>query len=333
MKRFAALLLALGMVFGSLTLRNSMDASSTDSNKSGGGNSAGSADEFRLTCASDLELVCAKLAETNSALSVTIELPGTTADSLTSLADGADPGFDAWLTVGPWAEIVQDNRSFAGNPGAILGETSAVLGSSPAQILTLNTQEQRLKDACGGAITWKCLGANPSLPQPQSVGMESPDTGAGLAVLADATNSYFGSSDYSATDFEDAAFIGWFEQLTKKSRNSDLGRQTVLVRALTAAGTYTTVGALRSQVESLKSGTGKYNVIAAPKDAPAQPVVAQVRLVPARGVDTNGALDRVDREALTTLLKESNWNVSPKQPDSNMPAAGVLQVLRDMWEP
>ena len=332
MKRIGALILALGMIFGSLALKNSTTTDNPDSQKSGGGESASPDAKFRLNCSTELADICAELQGTEPNLKVKTEEAGVTADRLTLLSDGTDPGFDAWLTVGPWAEIVQDNRSFTENAGVILGKASRVLGSSPAQIVTSKSGESALEGACGGTITWKCLGENQSLPQPQSIGMASPNTGAGLAVLADATNSFFGSNSYSATDFEDAAFIGWFKQLTYKSQDFALGEQTVLERAVAAAGTFTTVGALSSEVASLPTSTKKFNPLPAPKGAPAQPVIAQVRLVPATGITAKDALDQVNIEALTQLLKDSNWNTTDPDPDSNMPDAGVLQVLRDMWD-
>jgi hypothetical protein len=151
-------------------------------------------------------------------------------------------------------------------------------------------------------------------------------------VLADATNSFFGNKSYSASDFEDAAFIGWFKQLTNKSQDFALGEQTVLERAVAAAGTFTTVGALSTEVESLKTTSSKFNAVPAPKDAPDQPVIAQVQLVPATGITAQDALNQVNSEILTQLLKNSNWNTTDPDPDSNMPDAGVLQVLRDMWD-
>jgi hypothetical protein len=326
MKRLAAIVLAIGMVFGALALRNSLEKNTPAQTATGRDS------PFRLNCSTELADVCAELQGTEPNLIVKTEEAGVTADRLTLLSDGTDPGFDAWLTIGPWAEIVQDNRSYTENKEAILGTPSSVLASSPAEIVTSKAGEATLKAACGGAITWKCLGANQSLPQPQSIGMASPNTGAGLAVLADATNSFFGNNGYSATDFEDATFPGWFEQLTKKSQDFALGEQTVLERAVAAAGTFTTVGALSTEVESLETTSSKFNSVPAPKDAPDQPVIAQVRLVPAAGITAQDALNQVDSDALTQLLAESNWNTSDQDSPSNMPAAGVLQVLRDMWD-
>ena len=326
MKRLAAIVLAIGMVFGSVALRNSLEKN-TQAQTATGGDSP-----FRLNCSTELADICAELEQTEPNLTVKIEEAGATADRLTLLPDGTDPGFDAWLTVGPWAEIVQDNRSFTENAGAILGKASRVLGSAPAQIVTSKSGESALEAACGGAITWKCLGENQSLPQPQSIGMASPNTGAGLAVLADATNSFFGDNSYSATDFEDAAFIGWFEQLTKKSRTVQLSRKTPLDDAVAKQGSFSTVGALSSEVASLPTSSKKFNPVPAPKGAPAQPVIAQVRLVPAAGITAQDALDQVNSDAFTQLLKDSNWSTTDLDRKSNMPAAGVLQVLRDMWD-
>ena len=326
MKRLAAIVLAIGMVFGSVALRNSLEKN-TQAQTATGGDSP-----FRLNCSTELADICAELEQTEPNLTVKIEEAGATADRLTLLPDGTDPGFDAWLTVGPWAEIVQDNRSFAENAGAILGKASRVLGSAPAQIVTSKSGESALEAACSGTITWKCLGENQSLPQPQSIGMASPNTGAGLAVLADATNSFFGDNSYSATDFEDAAFIGWFEQLTKKSRTVQLSRKTPLDDAVAKQGSFSTVGALSSEVASLPTSSKKFNPVPAPKGAPAQPVIAQVRLVPAAGITAQDALDQVKTDALTQLLKDSSWKTTDLDRKSNMPAAGVLQVLRDMWD-
>ena len=326
MKRLAAIVLAIGMVFGSVALRNSLEKN-TQAQTATGGDSP-----FRLNCSTELADICAELEQTEPNLTVKIEEAGATADRLTLLPDGTDPGFDAWLTVGPWAEIVQDNRSFTENAGAILGKASRVLGSAPAQIVTSKSGESALEAACSGTITWKCLGENQSLPQPQSIGMASPNTGAGLAVLADATNSFFGDNSYSATDFEDAAFIGWFEQLTKKSRTVQLSRKTPLDDAVAKQGSFSTVGALSSEVASLPTSSKKFNPVPAPKGAPAQPVIAQVRLVPAAGITAQDALDQVKTDALTQLLKDSSWKTTDLDRKSNMPAAGVLQVLRDMWD-
>ena len=331
MKRIGALLLAVGMIFGSLALRNSMNSDNPDSQKSGGSDSASSDAKFRLICSTELADICAELQGTQPNLTVKTEEAGATADRLTLLPDRTDPGFDAWLTVGPWAEIVQDNRSFTENKGAILGKASQVLGSSPSQIVTSKSAESELETACGGTITWKCLGENQSLPQPQNIGMASPNTGAGLAVLADATNSFFGSNGYSATDFEEAAFIGWFQQLTEKSRTVQLSGKTPLDDAVAKQGSFTTVGTLSSEVASLPTSSKKFNPVPAPKDAPAQPVIAQVRLVPAAGITAQDALDQVKTDNLTQLLTDSNWNTADPDPKSNMPVAGVLQVLREMW--
>jgi len=335
MKRLAAVLLAVGMIFGSVALRNSVEKVNTGDDSgstSGKASEANPGAKFRLKCASDLVKVCKGLQAKNDLLVVSIEPAGTTADTLTKLADRKKPDFDAWLTVGPWAEIVNDNRKFTGKSGQVLAGPSKVLASSPTKIGTLEEFAAALTEACSGSITWKCLGENPSLPQPQSIGMASPNTGVGLAVLTDATNSYFANNDYSVADFEDQAFIGWFEQLTKKSRAARLSTQTPLEVAIAKQGAFTTVGAVDAEVQALQTFGQKYTAVAQPKDAPAQPVQAQVQLLPAAEQSADKALEQVDRQLLNEQLAAAKWNIKSVAAQSNMPSPGVLQVLRAMWD-
>ncbi|MEX0767086.1 MAG: hypothetical protein WD029_01265 [Microthrixaceae bacterium] len=336
MRRFAAVLLAVGMIFGSLALRNSVETAeeSADSSASGsGGDSAQNADgRFRLLCASDLEEICTKLGDQNESLIVSFETAGTTADRLTELNKSEDPGFEAWLTVGPWEKIVQDNRSFANDSDQVLAEPSKVLASSETVIMSLTSAQPDVEQACGGPITWKCLGENQTLPKPQSIGIPSPNTGLGLAVLADATNSYFGNSEYSSVDFESEGFPAWFEQLTQKSRTLQQSSVPLLGQAVAKQGAFTTVGAVSAQVQSLPNSTKKYTQVSAPAEALVPSVQAQVRLVPAVGQTAKGALDQVDSKLLINLLAEAKWNTDPVEKESNLPSAGVLQLLREMWD-
>ena len=97
MKRLAAIVLAIGMVFGSVALRNSLD-NSTQAQTGTGGDSS-----FRLTCAVELADVCNALAATQPNLIVKTEEAGATADRLTLLPEGKGPGLmlGSLLGLGP----------------------------------------------------------------------------------------------------------------------------------------------------------------------------------------------------------------------------------------
>lgn len=327
MKRLAAIVLAVGLVVGAVFLRQRIDGD--------GGGGGGADGPFALRCATELAEVCTALAADRDDLEVTVEDPGTTANTLSALPAGEDPGFDAWLADGPWPAIVADNRSFAGLDEAVLGTPGAVLGRSPALIVSQRARLSELSATCGGTITWKCVGEQAST---ERVGLPTPERGDGLAVLAEATASWFGTTDYSSGDFEDPGFTGWFDRLTELSTQTALGRQTPLARALAAAGTFSVVGALEAQSAQLLRGRDNYVTT-----YPEPMVTADVVLAPAAGVDAGDALVRLDADQLAERLAAAGWRVAGQDtiegvdtaqrlPDtSNMPAPGVLQTLRDMW--
>lgn len=328
MKRLAAVVLAVGMIVGAVFLRQRIDGGD------GGGSDGGGT--FALRCATELAQVCDALAADRDDLAVTIEDPGTTADTLSALEAGTAPDFDAWLVDGPWPEIVADNRSFAGLDDPVLGTSSAVLARSPAVIVSQRARVAALETACGGTISWTCVGQQAATTE--RVGLPTPERGDGLAVLAEATASFFGTPDYSSGDFEDPAFTAWFDRLTELSTQTSLGRQTPLARALAAAGTFSVVGSLESQSAQLLRGRDNYATT-----YPEPMVTADVVLAPAAGVETNDALSRVDGDRLAEQLAAAGWRVQgqdtiegvdtsrPLPETSNMPAPGVLQTLRDMW--
>jgi hypothetical protein len=327
MKRLAAIVLAVGMVVGAVFLRQRIDGDS------GGGGSTG---PFALRCATELAQVCTALATDRDDIEVTTEDPGTTADTLSALGPDEDPGFDAWLVDGPWPGIVADNRSFAGLDDPVLDTSSAVLARSPALIVSQRARRAELEATCGGTINWKCIGEQAATTE--RVGLPSPERGDGLAVLAEATASWFGTTDYSSGDFEDPGFTGWFDRLTELSTRTPLGRQTPLARALAASGTFSVVGALEAQSAQLLRGHDDYVTT-----YPEPMVTADVVLAPAAGVDVGDALVRLDADLLATRLAAEGWRVEGRDtiagvdtaqrlPEtSNMPEPGVLQTLRGLW--
>ncbi|MHB1137823.1 MAG: hypothetical protein ACYC2O_02630 [Microthrixaceae bacterium] len=327
MKRLGAVVLAVVMIAGAVLLRDRLDGATTGER---GGES------FRLRCSTELAQVCTAIAAARDDVQVSTESAGRTADTLSELPDGERPEFDAWLVDGPWAEIVADNRAFAGLDDAVLGEPSAVLGRSPAVIVTAPGRGADLTEACGGSITWRCVGEQ-ALGS-QRVGLPTPERGDGLVVLAEATASFFGTTTYSSGDFQDPAFTGWFAGLTELSTQTALGSQTPLARALAAAGTFSVVGALESQSAVLLRGRQGYTTT-----YPEPMVTADVVLAPVAGIDSGDALVRLDADLLAEQLAATGWRVQGQPtvdgvdtavslPEtSNLPSPGVLQTLRDLW--
>src|SRR5436309_11901831 len=110
--RLGALVLAVAMVVGAVVARRHIDRAAV---------------VVRLTCATELADVCGRLP---GRVKVTIAPAGTTADRLTALAPGADPGLDGWLTPGPWPQLV-DAARVAASREPVFGSAVGPLARSP----------------------------------------------------------------------------------------------------------------------------------------------------------------------------------------------------------
>ncbi len=221
MKRFGALMLAAALIVIAVVVRNRLD-----DNSSSGSNSDTSA-AATVVCVTELDAVCRALDQRHTDLTVRIEDEATTQQTLVSASfDPSNPPFDAWVTLQPFPEMVAEQRSRALLPVA-LGDTSQPLARSPLVIAAWNDRRAALETACPGGITWKCIGDQAGRPWADVGGSAAwgsvkpshsvPDvTASGLLVLAQASGSYFGRSDFARNDFDgDPGFGQWFEQLER----------------------------------------------------------------------------------------------------------------------
>lgn len=326
MKRLGALVAAIAMVALAWAVRDLV----IDDDGSGGDPGGDDVPEqLRLTCATELKAVCDQLA--SGAVRVELEDPGATADRLAQLPEGDDPGFDAWLADGPWAAMVTDDRQFGGQDGTVLGEPSAVLARSPAVLVVQDGRRAELEQACGGTITWRCVGEQAATLQ---VGLTAPDRGDGLVPLAEATAGFFERTDYSAVDFDEPGFRPWFDALTQLSRSNRvrLGDRSALDAAAGQAGTFNVVGSLEAQTATLLRGRDDWSTI-----YPEPMSIAEVQLVPRAGLDAGELLDSLDADQLAAALTAAGWRDSDGAGDPRLPAgaglprAGTLNALRDLW--
>ena len=331
MKRLGALVAAVALIAGAWAIRDAIDGDSGTNGGGGGGSDA--PEQLRLMCATELELVCDRIAEGRDDLVVTVEDPGVTVDVVAELPSGEDPGFDAWLADGPWAAMVANDREFSGLEADVLGAPSDVLGRSPAVLVIQTGREPALTDACGGTITWRCVGEQSATIR---IGLSSPDRGDGLVPLAEAVGGYFGTTDYSASDFDEPGFAGWFDSLTDLSRSTRLGDRSALATAVVQVGTFNVVGALEAQSTTLLRDGEAWSTI-----YPDPMTTADVQLVPRGGLDAGDLLDRLDSGEVDVraALVELGWRPTTGEGDpsaaipenSNLPSAGVLNALRDLW--
>ncbi len=336
MRRVAAIAAAVAMVAGAWAVRDAIEGGTGEAGTGGGS----VPEQLRLTCATELEAVCRQLTRSTTGLSVEVEDPGITAERLAALEARADPGFDVWLADGPWAQMVTDDRAFADQAGDVLGEPSPVIARSPVVIALQADQRSALESSCGATITWQCIGEQAGSLR---VGLSTPDRGDGLIPLANATAGHFGTTRYSALDFEEPGFTQWFDQLTGLSRRTVQGRRSALATAVTQAGSFNVVGTLEAEAIALLRDREDWNAI-----YPEPMSTADVQLIPRAGLDSDAVLDRLVPPTAKALAA-SGWRSGSTEgagslpagapagapadlpPDPGLPSAGVLNALRDLW--
>lgn len=328
MKRVLAVFAAVGMVVAAVLVRGVIDDDADGDARDG--DSSG----LRLLCSIELREVCEQLAGGSKDVKWRAEAPGETADALADLREGADPGFDVWLTDASWPGIVADNRRFGDVPGSVLDDATEPLGRSPVVLMVSERAHTRLQPTCGSDITWSCVGdaAGPQL----RVGLPAPDRG-GLSVLASAVADRLDGTTYAVQDFDTEGFSTWFDGLTT-SGGRNLGGRTPLTVAAVEPGRFDVVGAREQEVAALPRSRERYEPI-----YPDIVVTSDVVLVPAAGKDAAGALGRLGADRLATALAAQGWRVEgrepldgidptvPLAPTSGMPAPGVAQNLRERW--
>jgi hypothetical protein len=138
--RILALVGAVAMVVAAIVVRNHLDERAVTAH---------------LTCDTELADVCDAIEKATPGVTVTVEPAGTTADRLVALPPDADPGVDGWLTVGPWAEMVDAERTR--NAAPKLFTTTSAPVSSPLVAVVENQRAATVRKSCGDPPNWACI--------------------------------------------------------------------------------------------------------------------------------------------------------------------------------
>jgi len=332
-KRILALVAALAMIGAAALIRQRV----IDGDSGGGGT-------LRLRCATELAGVCDRLAKEDGSIKVSVADDGETADALST--KGATAEFDAWLAVGPWADIVADNRRQAGITTPALAVPSRVLARSPVTFVGPEDRMAALSSHCGGPVTWSCIGDASGRPwtelggQPtwglMRPGLAPPDTGAGLVALDQAVATQSETTDWATADLEQ--WSSWLAQLVTPAQQS----ADPFTKMRVQPGWASITAPLERQSGP---GTGEGDRRVSYTLLYPEPVVtADVTLVPSTGRKVDELLDRVGSDRLAAALAQAGWRVvgQPNQkgvgggptlpPTSNLASAGALQALRNEWK-
>ncbi len=327
MRRVLAVLGAVLMVAVALLVRSAIDSGDDGGSGGGGGDDAAP----QLLCAEELAEVCQTLADDGLA-EVTIEPVGTTVDRLGEV--DADLEADAWLTLDPFPQQVNDRRQLAtGNP---LFADPLASGFSTGLALVAQDDRGAALEADCAAVGWACVGDAAGEPWadhggettwgPVKPGYDAPDTSAtGLLVIAQAMADHLEDPGFAGQDI-DARWLGDLEDaVPTRTAGSSL-----LKLAQQGGAAFGAVGALEADAEAVsETAQGEDLSIFYP-----DPMFrASAVLAPGRGGDEDllDALDDlVTSDELAEAFADAGWdNVTDGVP---LPSAGVLDALRSAWE-
>jgi hypothetical protein len=335
MRRLLALLAAVAMVVIALVLR---DRIGSDDHAEADG-------AARLTCATELAPVCAALADGRDDVVVEVEEALVTGDRVAaSPADGDDLGLDAWLTLAPVAAMSAEARQRALLP-PVLGEPTAPLATSPLVVVAWEDRAEILAEACGGEVSWRCVGERAGQPWdalggPASWGPVAPahpdaDVSAtGLLTLAHATASWFERTGYASNDFSEPGFGAWFDQLERSITSFPTPPRTPLDEMLSMGpSTFDLTGSVESVATSAIEGSRVEEDLRVLYPSPM--AVAEVVLAPTEGSSAGARLrDLLGSPAGAEALAAAGWQVAEpgtSPVDPGLPRPGVLEALRERW--
>lgn len=330
MRRVLAVLGAVLMVAVALLVRSALDG-----DDAGGGNGdRGGDDVLTLLCAEELAEACGTLEEAGLA-EVTIEPVGVTVDRLGAV--DADLEVDAWLTLDPFPQQVNDRRQFA-TGSALFAEPIDTGVSTGLALVAQNDRAAALEAECA-EVGWACVGDAAGQPWvdhggeaawgPVKPGYDAPDTSAtGLLVLAQAMADHLSDPDFASQDIDER----WLGDLEDAVPTRTAG-SSLLRLAQQGGAAFGAVGALGAEAETVAATAQGEDLTIF---YPAPMIRTSVVVAPGRGADEDLIEDLVDLtdgdSEFTDALLEAGWFDQGDGPPNPLPSAGVLDALGSAWE-
>ncbi len=314
MRRVVAVLGAVLMVAVALLVRGVIDG---DDDGGGGSRDPDGDGEVTLLCVEELEEVCAALQDDGAIDRFEVEPAGETVDR----AAQEDLGADGWLTLGPLPGMADVARQQEGR-GASFSDVQGTGYVTAVAVVAHPARVGAFEAACGATLEWTCLGDlarddwsdhdGESSWGEIKVGLDDPDSAAGLLAAAQAVAAHLDLPTFATNDLENSDADRW------------LGRfrydRDVLPHLVTqGAGAFSAVGALDVEAQTLAE-TAQGADLAIFYPAPMYRV--EVVLV-APGTSSD---DLVDGDALDGALDDDGWD---RADSSDLPSPGALYALRN----
>lgn len=335
MKRVVAVVAAVGMIVGALWLRGRIDDGGDGSGGGGGSDRAAT-----VVCVTELAAVCEAVAADRPELEVRVEDEAVTERALVA---GTAADVDAWLTLAPFAQVVNEERRRVGG-FPVLDEPGDVLAWSPLVLAVWTDRQAVLTERCGGEISWRCIGevsgqawselGGPATWGPVKPSHPTPETTAvGLLVLGQAAGSFFGTTAYASNDFADPAFRAWFERLERGVPGFPRPPRTPLDEMLSKGpAAYDLTGTTKAEaVPEIERSRDRDRLAVL---YPSPTAVAEVVLAPVAGSDAGGRVQQIlSSDDASAAFAAAGWqtDAAGRPADDGLPAPGVLQALRALW--
>lgn len=299
-KRLLAFVVAIAMVGGAFAFRSSRE----DAGRAVDGGSTGEV-AGGIYCAAELGPVC-------SAVPGAIVEPATvTADRIVKARSASDAEVRAWVTAGPWADIVDAARA---------GKPQLFAASRPLASTTLVsvTRKGAPPAGCAAPVTWKCIGDAAQQPSFRLAGDPPSDVGH-LFIRAAALGGFLATTDYAINDLDEVAGAAtWLDNVDGSlDRAPSFGAGSLgaflATRGATAQAFLTTDAAV-------KAAGNLPDFEAAPPNPPA--------VVGAFVAVATGARAELDEARIREALTAAGWKAAAPPGDDGLPSPGVLVALR-----
>lgn len=309
-QRVLALLAAVGLVLVAIVVRAAID----DGGGRDDGTDAGNG-ELEVYCAQDLQAACDGLA--GQGATVTYQAAAVTAALIAEGSPQLD-GVDGWVTTSAWIEVLQARAPDVLPVAMALATTSVVVAVD-------TDRTEAVGSLCAGEALWRCLGDNAGTPwgdlgsggRPAwgalKTGLPTPDSAAGLGVLASVASGFFGQTDFASNDFELEGFAAWLGALAAPSGRGEDDPTGVLA---TVQGKYTAVG-------DLGAFAAQRGVDVLEPTPPIEISAVLVRLP--------GGNDLPDPTPARDGLVASGWEPSPGDAPAPTLKPGVMAALHELW--
>jgi hypothetical protein len=303
-----------------------------------GDDGGGSSGTTRLVCATEVAEACAELG--GDEVQVTVEPAGVTAARLAALSDeeATDPGFDGWLVPAPWPDLVRAARDQAAL-GPVIDEPAGPVARSPLTLAVWADRVPALEAECA-TVDWRCVGDAAPAGTVQPAFADPAVSATGRDVLGQVATDYFDRTDITSFDVDnDQGFRIFLDQLADSSATVPAGADALDLMLSTGGAQVDVVGAFEAEACPTLQEAARGDEVALIYPAPV--ATAELEFAPAtRGGGAEHLADVVSGEAGENALVATGWHVGDAAPDcdspdlprgSNLPAAGVLQALSDLW--